>query len=65
MEQALARAYQNNPRLNAQRAIVRQNDEAVPQALSGYRPNVSGNISAARQYTDLQQTIPATPPFIP
>jgi len=65
MEQALARAYQNNPQLNAQRAIVRQTDEAVPQALSGYRPNVSANISAGRQYTDLKQSIPATPPFIP
>jgi len=65
MEQALARAYQNNPQLNAQRAIVRQTDEGVPTALSGYRPNVSANASVGRQYTDLKQTIPATPPFIP
>ena len=35
MESALARAYQGNPQLNAQRAIVRQNDEGVSQALSG------------------------------
>jgi outer membrane protein len=65
IEQALARAYQNNPQLNAQRAIVRQADEGVPQALSGYRPNISGNISGGRQYTDLKQSIPATPPFLP
>jgi outer membrane protein len=65
MEQALARAYQNNPQLNAQRAIVRQADEGVPQALSGYRPNVSANASLGRQYTDLKQTIPASPPFLP
>jgi hypothetical protein len=29
MESALARAYQGNPQLNAQRAIVRQNDEGA------------------------------------
>jgi outer membrane protein len=45
IEQALARAYTNNPQVNAQRAIVRQADEGVPQALSGYRPNVSANAS--------------------
>jgi outer membrane protein len=38
---ALANAYQNNPQLNSQRAVVRQVDETVPQALSGYRPTVS------------------------
>ncbi len=65
IEAALARAYETNPQLNAQRAIVRQTDESVPQALSGYRPTVSANATLQRQYTDLQQTIPATPPFIP
>jgi outer membrane protein len=49
---ALAKAYQNNPQLNAQRAIVRQTDEAVPQALSGYRPTISVTASAGPQYTD-------------
>jgi outer membrane protein len=49
---ALAKAYQNNPQLNAQRAIVRQTDELVPQALSGYRPTVSVTASAGSQYTD-------------
>jgi outer membrane protein len=64
IESALARAYQNNPQLNAQRAIVRQTDESVPQALSGYRPNVNATASVQRQYSNLQQTIPATPPLI-
>ncbi|MFY9771073.1 MAG: TolC family outer membrane protein [Xanthobacteraceae bacterium] len=64
IEQALARAYANNPQLNAQRAIVRQADESVPQALSGYRPNVSANASVGREYTDIKQTIPPTPPFL-
>jgi outer membrane protein len=58
IEAALAEAYQNNPQLNAQRAIVRQTDEGVPQALSGYRPNVSANASVGREYTDVKQTIP-------
>ena len=39
--EALSSAYQNNPTLNAARASVRATDEFVPQALSGWRPNVS------------------------
>jgi outer membrane protein len=41
LEWALVQSYQNNPQLNAQRAAVRSQDEAVPQALSGYRPKVA------------------------
>ncbi len=52
IEAALVRAYQNNPQLNAQRAIVRSTDENVPQALSGYRPKVAVTASAGYQYTD-------------
>jgi outer membrane protein len=65
IEAALARAYENNPQLNAQRAIVRQTDESVPQALSGYRPTISANASVGRQYTDLKQVIPPTPSLVP
>jgi outer membrane protein len=54
LQTALAKAYQNNPQLNAQRAIVRQTDETVPQALSGYRPQISVTGSAGSQYTDTQ-----------
>ncbi len=43
--EALASAYGNNPTLNAQRAALRATDEGVPQALSGYRPTVSGSFS--------------------
>lgn len=39
---ALARAYQHNPELNAARAGLRATNEGVPQALSGYRPTVTG-----------------------
>lgn len=55
IEAALVRAYQNNPQLNSQRAQVRFTDEAVPQALSGYRPKVAVTASAGYQYTDTLQ----------
>lgn len=61
IEQALARAYQNNPQLNAQRAIVRQTDEGVAQALSGYRPTISANASVGRQYTNTTEVFPPIP----
>jgi len=65
MESALARAYQGNPQLNAQRAIVRQNDEGVSQALSGYRPTLSATASIARQYTNITEVFPPLPPVVP
>ena len=43
---ALVRAYQGNPQLNAERAKLRSTDEGVPQALSGYRPQVTVGLSA-------------------
>jgi outer membrane protein len=52
MEAALLRAYQNNPQLNAQRASVRATDEAVPQALSGYRPKVTAAAGGGGQFTN-------------
>ena len=42
----LVRVYQNNPQLNAERARLRATDENVPQALSGYRPQVSAGLPA-------------------
>jgi outer membrane protein len=56
IEAALARAYQNNPQLNAQRALVRSTDENVSQALSGYRPKAALTASAGYQYTDVENT---------
>src|ERR1700749_2293964 len=56
IEAALVRAYQNNPQLNAQRALVRSTDENVPQALSGYRPKVAITASAGVQYSDFNST---------
>src|SRR5882762_3386848 len=40
LTEALAAAYSNNPTLLAQRARLRQSDEGVNQALSGWRPTV-------------------------
>jgi outer membrane protein len=51
---ALAQAYQVNPQLNSQRAIVRQTDEGVPQALAGYRPRVSATANLGAQYTETE-----------
>jgi outer membrane protein len=52
LEGALAQAYQNNPQLNSQRAQVRATDEGVSQALSGYRPRITGTFNGGIQYTD-------------
>jgi outer membrane protein len=43
---ALVRAYQGNPQLNAERARLRSTDETVPQALAGYRPQFTAGLSA-------------------
>jgi outer membrane protein len=51
LEQALAQAYVNNPTLNAQRAATRVVDERVPQALSGFRPQVSAGATAGVENT--------------
>jgi outer membrane protein len=53
IESALARAYEENPQLNAQRASVRATDEYVPQALSGYRPKVGAIATVGEQRADL------------
>lgn len=41
LEEALALAYSNNPRLRAERQRVRAVDEQVPQALANWRPKVT------------------------
>ncbi|HEX2215326.1 MAG TPA: TolC family outer membrane protein [Xanthobacteraceae bacterium] len=53
---ALAAAYRNNPQLNAERARVRATDETVPQALSGYRPQVSATADIGVQHVDTRTT---------
>src|SRR4051812_11549833 len=49
LSEALAKAYQTNPQLNAERARQRATDENVPQAMSGYRPQIVAGLSAGLQ----------------
>src|SRR6059058_1670222 len=49
LPEALAKAYQSNPHLNAERARQRATDENVPQALAGYRPQIIASLSAGLQ----------------
>src|SRR5258706_2552633 len=46
LPEALAKAYQSNPQLNAERARQRATDESVPHALAGYRPQIVASLSA-------------------
>jgi outer membrane protein len=48
LTEALAYAYNSNPQLLAQRALLRATDEQVPQALSNWRPTVTFTGQAAR-----------------
>jgi outer membrane protein len=49
LPEALVKAYQSNPQINASRAQQRATDENVPQALAGYRPQIIGSLSAGLQ----------------
>jgi outer membrane protein len=49
LPEALAKAYQSNPQLNAERARQRATDENVPQALAGYRPQIIATLSGGFQ----------------
>ena len=49
LSDALVRAYQGNPQLNAERARLRATDENVSQALAGYRPQLTLGLSAGLQ----------------
>jgi TolC family type I secretion outer membrane protein len=50
-QEALAKAYQNNPTLLAARARLRAVDEGVPEALSGWRPTVSVNYDIGKTHS--------------
>ncbi len=49
LPEALVKAYQTNPQLNAERARQRATDESVPQALAGYRPQIIASLSVGLQ----------------
>lgn len=58
---ALAEAYNTNPQLLAQRALLRATDEQVPQALSFWRPTVNFTGQVGYSTASLQTNLP-TPP---
>ncbi|WP_031335173.1 TolC family protein, partial [Rhodopseudomonas sp. B29] len=49
LSEALVKAYQTNPQLNAERARQRATDENVPQQLAGYRPQIVATLSGGLQ----------------
>jgi outer membrane protein len=49
LPEALVKAYQTSPALNADRARQRGTDENVPQALAGYRPQIVASLGAGLQ----------------
>jgi outer membrane protein len=49
LPEAMVKAYQTNPQLNAERARQRGTDENVSQALAGYRPQIVASLGAGLQ----------------
>lgn len=47
--EAMVKAYQFNPQINGERARQRATDENVPQAMSGYRPQVAATLAVGLQ----------------
>jgi TolC family type I secretion outer membrane protein len=52
LNEALAQAYAGNPTLEAARAQLRATDEAVPEALSGWRPTVVGTAQGGKTWVE-------------
>jgi outer membrane protein len=55
LTEALSYAYNTNPLLLAQRALLRATDEQVPQALSGWSPTVNFTGQAGEERSGLAQ----------
>ncbi|MBC7506150.1 MAG: TolC family outer membrane protein, partial [Sandarakinorhabdus sp.] len=49
---AIESAYEQNPDIAAQRAVVRQTDEQVPQALTAARPSLGAQVTADQAMLD-------------
>ena len=56
LKQAFASAYSGNSTLRSARAGQRATDELVPEALSGWRPTVTAQASAAQESSDTSRT---------
>ncbi|WP_349360781.1 TolC family outer membrane protein [Stappia sp.] len=52
IDDALAQTYSDNPTINAARAQLRSVNERVPQALSGWRPQIFGRFDVGSQYNN-------------
>jgi outer membrane protein len=52
LEEALSKAYQNNPDLTAARINLRKVNEGVASAKAGWRPTVSSSVSLGTTYSD-------------
>lgn len=52
LNEALAQAYAGNPTLEAARAQLRAVDEKVPEALSGWRPTLTGRAEGGKTWVD-------------
>lgn len=51
LTEAFAKAYAGNPTLEAARAELRSVDEQMPQALSNFRPTITGSFDIGKQRT--------------
>jgi outer membrane protein len=58
LDEALAATYANNPQMQAERANLRATDEGVPQALAGWRPQVT--VSGTAGYNQGTITSPSS-----
>src|SRR6266851_5408238 len=58
LTEAFAYAYNNNPQLLAQRALLRATDETVPQALANWRPTVNFTGQAGFNRDAFQSGVP-------
>lgn len=57
LRQALAAAYQYNPRLDAERARLRATDEDVTRAESGFRPTIEASADFGHQQTSVRPSV--------
>jgi outer membrane protein len=53
LDEALASAYEYNPRIDAERARLRATDEEVPIAKSGYRPDIAAGADVGYRNTNI------------
>lgn len=57
LNEALTQAYINNPLLAAARAQLQATNQKIPQALSGWQPNIAVTGSIGREYQDLNPPV--------